>query len=77
MIRRAPPGRDERFVMPSFPAGVCLTLPIVCVLDAGFILDALPSLALASCLWYRLQVRQKCDNGTKHEKIIHDTKTKK
>ena len=53
----------ERFVIPSFPAGVCLALPIVCVLDAGFILDALPSLALASCLWYRLQVRQKCDRS--------------
>lgn len=25
----------ERFVIPSFPAGVCLALPIVCVLDAG------------------------------------------
>ena len=40
----------ERFVIPSFPAGVCLALPIVCVLDAGFILDALPSLAFVSCL---------------------------
>ena len=38
---------------------------------------ALPSLALASCLWYRLQVRQKCDNSTKYEKIIHDTENKK
>ena len=61
----------EQLVMPSFPARVYLALPIVCAALAGSCVLFMVSLASAT------KVRQKCDNGTKHEKIIHNAKTKK
>ena len=64
---------SEQLVMPSFPAGVCLALPIVCA--ALWLLRPVYGIA-CKCDKSATEVRQKCDNGTKHEKIIHSTKTK-
>lgn len=61
----------ERFVIPSFPAGVCLALPIVCAALAGSCVLFMVSLASAT------KVRQKCDSGTKRKRIIHNIKMKK
>nr|DAF60066.1 MAG TPA: hypothetical protein [Siphoviridae sp. ctMCY8] len=70
----------ERFVIPSFPVGVCLALPIVC---AGCWLYPRCAALVGSCVLFMVslasatKVRQKCDNGTKRKRIIHNVKTKK